>query len=201
MVIGLILVVLMATNPSIDDHREAIKKAVFSSIENASNTNNENSNNYGNKIGQSMGESIGSAFIDNIVVRQNLFLFSFGSMEFEGKSQNQITLGILGHIFLLKEYDLNTNSFVNSEGESIPLIDNKKNKIEKKNIEPQKDSIDYSYIPTNIVKEAKSISPNIHFKIETKSLRDVGELYRIINIDNGTILFDWEVGDMEYGDH
>jgi hypothetical protein len=111
-ILGFILIALIATNPSIVDHREAIKKAVFSSIENSNNKNNDNPNNYGKIIGEKIGESIGSSFIDKIVVRQNLLLFSFGNMEFEGKSQNQITLGIFGQIFLLKEYDLRTNSFI-----------------------------------------------------------------------------------------
>ena len=123
-ILGFILVALIATNPSIVDHREAIKKAVFSSIENANNSNNDNSNKYVKKIGESIGESIGSSFIDKIVVRQNLLLFSFGNMEFEGKSQNQITLGIFGQIFLLKKYDLNTNSFID-----FPLEEKENNKI------------------------------------------------------------------------
>ena len=107
-IIGFILVALMATNPSTEEHKQVIKKAIFSSI----NSDNKSNTNIAQQLGENIGESIGSAFIDKIVVRQNLLLFSLGNMEYEGKSQNRITLGIFGQIFLLKQYDKNSNEFV-----------------------------------------------------------------------------------------
>ena len=111
-IIGFILVALMATNPSTEEHKQVIKKAIFSSIKNPNKANT----NIAQQLGENIGESIGSAFIDKIVVRQNLLLFSLGNIEYEGKSQNRITLGIFGQIFLLKQYDTNTNEFVDNVG-------------------------------------------------------------------------------------
>ena len=108
-VIGFILVALMATNPSIEEHKDAIKKELFSAIESDNNSNKNNAQILGEKI----GESIGTAIIDRAVNRQNYLLFSFGTFERSraAGTLDNVTLGLLGQIFLLKKYDKESKQF------------------------------------------------------------------------------------------
>jgi hypothetical protein len=107
-VIGFILIAFMATNPSIEEHRDAIKKELFSAIESDNNSNRNNAQILGEKI----GESIGTAIIDRAVNKQNYLLFSFGTFQISNIDiDNKVTLGIFGQIFLLKKYDKESKRF------------------------------------------------------------------------------------------
>jgi hypothetical protein len=108
-VIGFILVALMATNPSTEEHKEAIKKEIFKAIE------SDNNSNSAQQLGEKIGESIGGAMIDNMVERQNYVLFSMANakiVKMQGVANNAITLGIFGQIIFLKKYDKDLNEFV-----------------------------------------------------------------------------------------
>jgi len=108
-VIGFILFTLMATNPSTEEHKDAIKKEIFKAIEIDNNPNSAQ------QLGEKIGESIGGALIDNIVERQNYVLFSLATVKIvkmEGVTNNAITLGIFGQIILLKKYDKDSKEFV-----------------------------------------------------------------------------------------
>ena len=111
--ISFILVALMATNPSTEEHKEAIKKEIFKAIE------SDNNSNSALQLGEKIGESIGGAMIDNMVERQNYVLFSLATVKIvkmEGVTNNAITLGIFGQIILLKKYDKDSKEFVDNIG-------------------------------------------------------------------------------------
>lgn len=108
-IIGFILVALMATNPSTEEHKEAIKKEIFKAFE------SDNNSNSAQQLGEKIGESIGGAMIDNMVERQNYVLFSMANakiLKMQGVINNAITLGIFGQIILLKKYDKDSKEFV-----------------------------------------------------------------------------------------
>jgi hypothetical protein len=60
----------MATNPSTDEHKIAIKKEFFKAIENDNSTNT----NIAQQLGEKIGQSIGSSIIDNMIERENYVL-------------------------------------------------------------------------------------------------------------------------------
>ena len=69
--IGFILVALMATNPSTEEHKEAVMEKVSAAIE----INNSNVNSF-LKINEQLGQTIGKALIDKEIKRENYFIFS-----------------------------------------------------------------------------------------------------------------------------
>ena len=112
-IIGFILVTLMATNPSTEEHKDAIKKEIFKAIE------IDNNSNSAQQLGEKIGESIGGALIDNMVERKNYVLFSMATVKIvkqDGVTNNAITLGIFGQIILLKKYDKESKEFVDNTG-------------------------------------------------------------------------------------
>ena len=70
-ILGFILVALMATNPSIEEHKEAVKEKVSAAFEN----NNSDGNAF-QKLGEQLGQTIGMALIDKMIKRENYLLFS-----------------------------------------------------------------------------------------------------------------------------
>ena len=70
-VIGFLLVALMATNPSSEEHKEAVKEKVSAAFEN----NNSDGNAF-QKLGEQLGQTIGKALIDKEIKRENYFIFS-----------------------------------------------------------------------------------------------------------------------------
>jgi hypothetical protein len=110
-IIGFIFLTFLATNPSSEDHKDAIKKEINKSIENDNIATNEFQ-----KLGQKLGESIGSVMIDNMVERTNLLIFSITYVKGNDyiKGNIPITIGFLGQVFLLQKYDKDSNKFVDA---------------------------------------------------------------------------------------
>ena len=97
---GFIILALMATNPSIEDHREGVKKIYKEKLE---KINKQENGNLGAQIGTGIASLIGDGFIDKIVSRDNYLLFSLTKVSLGDKSKN-IGVGILGNVFI-KDYD------------------------------------------------------------------------------------------------
>ena len=112
--ISFILVALMATNPSTEEHKEAIKKEIFKAIE------SDNNSNIAQQLGEKIGEAFGGAIIDKMVERQNYILFSLTTIKIvkqqDDVTNNTITLGIFGQIILLKKYDKESKEFIDNIG-------------------------------------------------------------------------------------
>ena len=100
-VIGFILVALMATNPSTEEHKEAIKEKVSAAFEN----NNSDGNAF-QKLGEQLGQTIGMALIDKMIKRDNYLLFSLTKSKFLNYDEKEkvVGLGILGKVYLANEF-------------------------------------------------------------------------------------------------
>ena len=104
-VIGFLLVALMATNPSFEEHKEAIKKEIFKAIE------SDNNSNSAQQLGEKIGQSIVEVMIDNMIYRENLIFLSIVKTKKrinaagDDEGNKTISVGIFGQIFLLKKYD------------------------------------------------------------------------------------------------
>ncbi len=110
LIIGFLLIASIITNPSIDIHRDAIKKKIFTNIESENNTDKDSFR----KLGEKIGESIGSTIIDNMIERENYILFSLANVKSLTSSEEKsktITLGIFGQIIFINKYNYNARSF------------------------------------------------------------------------------------------
>ena len=115
-VVGFILVALMATNPSSEEHKEAIKKEIFKAIE------SDNNSNSAQQLGEKIGQSIVEVMIDNMIYRENLIFLSITKTKKrinaagDDEGNKTISVGIFGQIFLLKKYDNVSKEFVDNNG-------------------------------------------------------------------------------------
>ena len=118
-VIGFILVALMATNPSTDEHKEAVKIKVSAAFEN----NNSDGNTF-QKLGEQLGQTIGMALIDKMIKRENYLLFSLTKSKFLDYDEKEkvVGLGILGKVYLRDEFSEKVTEKI--EESSNPIIGN-----------------------------------------------------------------------------
>ena len=100
-VIGFILVALMATNPSTDEHKEAVKEKVSAVIEN----NNSNGNAF-QKLGEQLGQTIGMALIDKMIKRENYYLYSLTKSKFLNNNEEEkiVGFGFFGKVYLIDKF-------------------------------------------------------------------------------------------------
>jgi hypothetical protein len=113
-IVGFILLALMATNPSIEDHREGVKEMYKKKL---GEMNNDKKDDLATQIGTGIATLIGDGFIDKIVSRDNYLLFSLTKVSV-GDKTNNIGFGILGQIFV-KDYDKIKNKFENNAPRNI----------------------------------------------------------------------------------
>ena len=143
-IISFILVALMATNPSTEEHKEAIKEKVSAAIEN----NNSNGNAF-----QKLGQTIGIALIDKMIKRENYIIFSLTKVKLldEYKNEKVVGYGIFGKVYLTNDFNENTGF---SGGENFAKKDTAATgaaNIEYNNIEHNKSII--KKFPDYIVSE------------------------------------------------
>ena len=100
-IIGFIIVALMATNPSTEEHKEAVKEKISAAFEN----NNSDGNAF-RKLGEQLGQTIGMALIDKMIKRDNYLLFSLTKSKFLDYDEKEkvVGLGILGKVYLRDEF-------------------------------------------------------------------------------------------------
>jgi hypothetical protein len=118
-VIGFILVALMTTNPSTEEHKEAVKQRVSSAFEN----NNSDGNAF-QKLGEQLGQTIGMALIDKMIKRENYLLFSLTKSRFLDNDEKEkvVGFGILGKVYLANEFSKKITEKI--EESSNPIIGN-----------------------------------------------------------------------------
>ena len=118
-VIGFLLVALMATNPSSEEHKEAVKEKVSAAFEN----NNSDGNAF-QKLGEQLGQTIGMAIIDKMIKRENYLLFSLTKSKFLDNDEKEkvVGLGILGKVYLRDEFSEKVTEKI--EESSNPIIGN-----------------------------------------------------------------------------
>ena len=96
-IIGFILVALMATNPSTEEHKEAVKEKISAAIEN---------------------KYYNDALIDKMIKRENYLLFSITKY----KNEKVVGYGFFGKIYL--SADISKNISEKIEEPSNPIIGN-----------------------------------------------------------------------------
>jgi hypothetical protein len=94
-VFGFILVALMATNPSTQEHKDTIKNEIFKEIESDNNSNSA----------QQLGEKIVES-IDKMTKRYNYLLFSLTkSKSLDNDEKDKvISWGMLGNVYLYNDF-------------------------------------------------------------------------------------------------
>jgi len=107
-IIGFILLALMATNPSIEDHRQAVMNEIKKKMSQESNPDNK-----WEQVGQAIGMAFGQGIIEKAVTRDNYLIFSITKISFNDKPK-YFGIGILGHVFT-NDYEKIKNSGSESE--------------------------------------------------------------------------------------
>lgn len=105
-IIASILLVAILTNPSVNDHREAVKEKFLQEysqeslreLTEISESGNEWSK-AGAAIGYTLGTSIVERLIPSFVYRSNFLLFSFTEVHYEAKEKT-IGIGLFGNVWI-----------------------------------------------------------------------------------------------------
>jgi hypothetical protein len=105
-----VLGILIASNPSLQDHRIAVKSKVNKIIDNE--LSSKGSNDFGNSLLGKFAFLVGNAaiaeFVDDIVRenvnRKNYLLFSLTSIEYKGDSK-VVGVGVLGNVIISSQFD------------------------------------------------------------------------------------------------
>jgi len=121
-IIGFILLALMATNPSIEDHRQAVMKELEKKMSQESNPDNK-----WEQVGQAIGMAFGQGIIDKAVTRDNYLIFSITKLSFGNKSK-YAGIGILGKVFIKNNEEIkssfnNTSSGMNGSNSNAEDVD------------------------------------------------------------------------------
>jgi hypothetical protein len=98
-IFGFILLAMMTTNPSLEDHRQAVLDEIEKKAS-ASQTNSQ-SDMWG-LLGTRIGESIGKVILDQAIERDNYLLFSVTILKFNNTERN-IGIGVFGKVWMFEE--------------------------------------------------------------------------------------------------
>jgi hypothetical protein len=133
--IGLLILLLIATNPSIEVHRKAVMETLREKInQRLSNSSVSNSDNNLVNAAEEIGLEIGQSMVERTVSRSNYILFSLTKLTF-GDNVRNIGFGILGTVFVNdidyeKEIISNKNKSINelNNTSDVMTLDNKEEK-------------------------------------------------------------------------
>lgn len=107
-ILGIVLLVGILTNPNQDRHKEVIKNKLNSFMQKSMKESLTKTDNEWEKTGQAFGMMLGGAIIDrmvdNIVSTDNYVLFSTTKISWEGETKI-IGIGAFGNVFISKKLD------------------------------------------------------------------------------------------------
>ncbi|WP_197421712.1 GYF domain-containing protein [Prevotella sp. DNF00663] len=104
--IAIILGILAITNPSREDHNEAIQKAVKEVIDDQQTNNDDDIFSQGMSIISGfITKHVTAAIVDKMLDVDNYGLFSIGSIRLDGKSHT-VSYGVLGHVYTFDKSDI-----------------------------------------------------------------------------------------------
>lgn len=106
-VFATIILVAVLTNPSSEEHKQAVKSVINQVVQNSISENGSNME----KLGILFGSSLAEKLIENSVTRDNYILFSITSITWQGKSKS-IGYGLFGNVFLSEKVN---KAFDNNE--------------------------------------------------------------------------------------
>lgn len=90
-----IVLIAIFTNPSTEEHKQAVKSVVNRVVQNSVSENTSDMENFGVLLGSSLVEKL----VENSVIRDNYLLFSITKISWKGESRN-IGYGVFGNVFL-----------------------------------------------------------------------------------------------------
>jgi hypothetical protein len=90
------LFVAVLTNPSLEEHKQAVKTVVNQKIQ--SSLYNKGADNF-EMVGSLLGGSLASKLIDDAITKDNYLLFSVTKITWDGESKS-IGYGVFGNVFL-----------------------------------------------------------------------------------------------------
>jgi hypothetical protein len=94
-IFGFVLLAMMITNPSLEDHRQAVMKELERNITKSSSRDQSNG---WEQLGVQLGESIGKLVLDRVIERENYLLFSISTVSVD-HSKKDIGFGMFGHVW------------------------------------------------------------------------------------------------------
>lgn len=103
-IIGLVVLIAVITNPSQEMHREAVKNKINAFLQKQMKKNSTDTN----EVGQALGVMIGGAFagglINNLVTSDSYVVFSLTKITWSGQTK-VIGVGAFGNVFFFRELD------------------------------------------------------------------------------------------------
>mgnify|MGYP003605125588 CR=1 FL=1 len=124
LLIAIIVLIAVFTNPNAQTHREAVKVVFNENLQKEQAKNALENNSEFEKAGANLGMMLGSVFIDkmieNIVTSDNYVLFSLTKVSWEGKSKI-IGYGLFGNVFISDE----ANKALKNDSNEEALIQSK----------------------------------------------------------------------------
>lgn len=119
-VFATIILIAVLTNPSSEEHKQAVKSVVNHVVENSISENGSDME----KLGILFGSSLAEKLIENSVTRDNYILFSITKIKWQGESKN-IGYGLFGNVFLSEKVNkaFNNNEVNNYENTSETEVD------------------------------------------------------------------------------
>lgn len=111
-VLGVLLLIAILTNPGKEVHKEEVKSKFTESYQKSLEANATSDNNGFEALGSLLGTSLINALIENNVSCDNYVLFSITKITYKGESKS-IGLGLLGNVFLSGKMDEVLNKNIN----------------------------------------------------------------------------------------
>lgn len=107
-VIGLIALLAVFTNPKQVRHKEVIKAKINTHMQKAMSEEMSKTDDGWEKAGQALGLMLGGLVVDgiiaNVVTTSNYVLFSTSNVSWQGES-HVIGVGVFGNVFVTKKLD------------------------------------------------------------------------------------------------
>lgn len=109
-----ILAILFASNPGLNDHQKAVKAKIsqFIKKQTSSKSNDTKSEQAGKAILGLVGESMANEVVNEVIKRKDYFFFSLTTFEFNG-NEKIIGIGIFGEVYISNEIEKELNNYVN----------------------------------------------------------------------------------------
>lgn|SRR5690554_865362 len=106
--LGLIAFAAAKTNPSQEEHKEAISNKITAYMQESLNSNTSKKNSIWEKAGRALGQVFGKALadelVDQMVAFENNLLFSKSKVSQDGELET-IAIGIFGKIFFTRKME------------------------------------------------------------------------------------------------
>ena len=96
-VFGFVLWAMMTTNPSLEDHRQAVLDELAKKVSQSQSGDHEGDS--WAALGIQLGESIGKMVLDRVVERDNYLLFSITTVRV-GDAKKDIGFGVFGKVWV-----------------------------------------------------------------------------------------------------